>query len=71
MAQDLIDALDRLKIQGAKTKFMSFQQAVKITWKKDMLEGFVQRLSVYREELEIHLLVDLRFESLFFYIDLI
>lgn len=60
VADQLIDALDRLKIKQDKTPFKSFQQAIKILWKKEKLEELTQRLSLYRQQLDTHFLVDLR-----------
>lgn len=60
IAQELLDHLQQLKVQGKKTKLKSLRQALKNVWNKGELEELDDRLARYREELEVHLLVSIK-----------
>ena len=58
VAQELLTVLGNLK--GRKLgKWSSFKQALKSTWSKDRIEALQARLAGFREELDLHILVDL------------
>ena len=60
IAQELLDQLQKLKLQGKKTKMKSLHQTLKNVWNKGNLEELEDRLARYREELEVHLLVSIK-----------
>lgn len=61
IAQELLEHLERLKVKGETRKLKSFYKALKSVWNKADLDDLVERLSRYREELEVHLLVSIKF----------
>jgi hypothetical protein len=60
IGQELLGALDLLKVQGQKRKWKSFYQAFKALWKQGELDAIMTRLSSFREELELHLLISIK-----------
>lgn len=60
IGRELIDALDRLKISGRRTRWKSFRMALKSVWGKEVIEKLLGRLRLAREDFVIHLLVMLK-----------
>jgi hypothetical protein len=61
IADDLIAHLDQLKVKGDHhRKWKSFRQALKSVWNERELDSIVDRLSMFRQELEMHILVSLK-----------
>jgi hypothetical protein len=61
VGKELLEALAKLKIQGQKTKWKSFRKALKSVWSKEEIEALLKRLSSFRDELNLRILVDLRY----------
>jgi hypothetical protein len=60
IAQDLMEHLRALKIQGKKAPIKSFRPTLKATWDQKDLITLVQRLQLLRNSLETWLLMDVR-----------
>lgn len=61
-AGELLDVLERLKVQGSRTRWKSFRAAVKSVWRKEKVEEMLGRLGMIRDEIEFGFIVDLREE---------
>jgi hypothetical protein len=61
VARELLDALAKLKVQGGKSKWKSFRKALRSVWSKEEILGIENRLSRFREELNLHVVVELRY----------
>jgi hypothetical protein len=60
VAPELIGGLEKLKVQGKKTKWKSMRQALKSVWSKDRIKAISNRLSNFRDQLNLSVLVSLR-----------
>ena len=60
IGQELLELLDLLKAQGQKRKWKSFYQAFRTVWKQGEIDATLKRLSSFREELELHLLISIK-----------
>jgi len=61
ISNNLIAHLDQLKVnEYHHRKWKSFRQALKSVWNERELDSIVERLSMFRQELETHILVSLR-----------
>jgi hypothetical protein len=63
VSQELGTALKNLTSSGKPGKFRSFRKALKSVWSKDKIDGLEKRVRMYKEELNIRIVVDLRFVS--------
>ena len=61
VAQELLIVLGKLKSERKSGKWRSFKQALKYVWSKDRINTLQTRLAMFREELDLHILVDLRY----------
>jgi len=61
VAWELLEALQRLKTKPGQAKWKSYRQALKSVMSKEKLNDLAPRLSAYREELQLHVLVSLRY----------
>lgn len=61
LAGQLLNRLDKVKVEGKHRKWKCFREAVKWAWNEDELEHLVQRLSSLRQIVEMHVLVGLRY----------
>lgn len=61
VANELLTALTKLKVQGGKSKWKSFGKALRSVWSKEKVLGIEKRLSSFRDEINLHILVDLRY----------
>jgi hypothetical protein len=62
VARELLVALDKVKVRGEQRKWKSVRKALRSVWSKEDVEGLEQRLARFREELSLHVTVDLRCE---------
>ena len=63
VSQELKKALEKLTGQGKPGRFRSFRQALKSVWSKDDIDNLERRVKMYKEELNIRIIVGLRFVS--------
>ena len=64
VAGELLQALNRLKVEGTSNRrWKSVRQALKALMKKDEVDAIVQRLQRFRDELNLHILVSMRYAS--------
>ena len=63
VSQELTKALEKLTGQGKSEKFRSFRQALKSVWSKNDIDNLERRVKMYKEELNIRIIVGLRFVS--------
>ena len=61
VSQELTKALGKLKSKGKPGRFRSFQQALKSVWSKDDIDNLDKRVRMYKEELNVRIIVGLRF----------
>jgi hypothetical protein len=62
VAGELAEALDKLKVQGTSNRrWKSFRQALKSLMKRDDVERITTRLQHFRDELNLHLLVSMKY----------
>ena len=61
LAAKLLEKLNMAKAQGRFRKWKSLRQAVKSVWSKGDVEETASRLQIFRTELQLHLLVTLRY----------
>ncbi|KAI1655760.1 hypothetical protein F4813DRAFT_152812 [Daldinia decipiens] len=55
IAHDLLEALNKLKGQGAKTVWKSFVVALKEVWQGSQVEAFSQRLTKFQTQIALHI----------------
>jgi hypothetical protein len=60
VAKELLGALAKLKVQGDKSKWKSFRKALRSVWSKEEILGIERRLSSFRDEINLHIVVELR-----------
>lgn len=60
-AKELLEALEKLKIQGKKTTWTSMRKALKSIVGKAVIAELSSRLDEFRKQLEITILVDMRY----------
>jgi hypothetical protein len=62
VAGELVPALEGLKVQGtANRRWKSFRQALKCMMKKEEVNAIATRLQCLRDELNLHILVSIRY----------
>ena len=61
VSQELTKALESLKSQAKPGRFRSFRQALKSVWSKDDIDNLDKRMRMYKEELNVRIIVGLRF----------
>ncbi|XTI94184.1 hypothetical protein V2W45_1473413 [Cenococcum geophilum] len=59
-ADQLLAVLDKVKVKGKQGKWKSIRKALRSVWSKEEIEELGQRLERFREELNLHVTVDLR-----------
>lgn len=59
-ADELLAALDKVKVKGKQDKWKSIQKALRSVWSKEEIEGLERRLARLKEELNLHVVVGLR-----------
>ena len=60
VAKELLEVLEKLKVEGKHRKWKSLQQAFKTIWTQDKVDKLVQRMAQYRQEMLLQLLVPMR-----------
>jgi hypothetical protein len=59
-AENLLAALDKIKVKDKQYKWKSIRKALRSVWSKEEIEDLERRLATFREELNLHVVVDLR-----------
>jgi hypothetical protein len=66
IAEELLAKLEELKVKkGERTKWTSFKKALRGVWSKDDIDRLEKRLSKLREEINLHVVINLRFVQRF------
>jgi len=60
VAEELFEALEKLKVDGANGKWKCVRKALKSVCCKEKIDGIQNRLASFREEMNLHIVVDLR-----------
>lgn len=60
VADELLIFLEKLKSTGKKTRWKSVRSALESAWKKEKVDEMRKRLEGFRDEINLHILVDLR-----------
>jgi len=60
VAKELLEALGKLKVDGKKGKWSSVRKALRSVWSKEEIDGIQKRLESFRDEMNLHIVVDLR-----------
>lgn len=63
-ANDLLKALDKVKVKDKQQKWESVRKALRSVWSKDEIDLLEQRLAKLKDDLNLHAVVQLRYESL-------
>jgi hypothetical protein len=59
-ADELLAALEKLKVNSKQDKWKSIRKALRSVWSKEQIRELEGRLARFREELNLHIIVDLR-----------
>jgi hypothetical protein len=59
-ADNLLAALDKVKVKDKQHKWKSIRKALRGVWSKEEIEDLERRLATFRKELTFHVVVDLR-----------
>ena len=59
-ATDLLLALDKVKVKNRQQKWESIRKALQSVWSKEEIRELEQRLAKFKEELNLHVVVQLR-----------
>ena len=59
-ADELLAALDKVKVKGKQDKWKSIRKALRSVWSKEEIVELERRLARLREELNLHVVVNLR-----------
>jgi len=62
-ADALLAALDNVRVKGKQDKWKSMRKALRSVWSKEELAELGQRLAKFREELNLHVVVNLRYTN--------
>lgn len=60
-ANDLLVALDKVKVKDKQKKWESFRKALRSIWSEDEIRRLEERLAKLKEELNLHVVVRLRY----------
>ena len=61
VAEELLEALESLRVKGENTRFQSLRKALKVLWGREKLRILEERLAGFRHELNLHITVELRY----------
>jgi hypothetical protein len=64
LGEELLSHFAALKVNGTHRKWKSFRQALRSVWSEEALNEIEKRLAVFRNEIEFHILVDLRYATI-------
>lgn len=59
-ADELLVALDKVKVKGKPDKWKSIRKALRTIWSKEEIEGLDRRLGMLKDELNLRVVVGLR-----------
>jgi hypothetical protein len=68
-ADQLLAALDKVKVKGKQDKWKSIRKALQSVWSKKEIEELERRLARLKEELNLHVVVGLRYIRMLVVID--
>ena len=60
-ADELLAALDKVKVKGKQDKWKSIRKSLQSVWSKEKIEELERRLAGLKEELNLHVVVNLRY----------
>ncbi|KIW32283.1 uncharacterized protein PV07_03841 [Cladophialophora immunda] len=60
VAQELLDALAKVTVEGKSSKWKSTRKALRSVWSKEKIYAIEKRLNTYRDEINLRLVADLR-----------
>ena len=60
-AIDLLVALDKVKVKNRQQRWSSIRKALRSVWSKEEIRELEQRLAKFKEELSLHVVVQLRY----------
>jgi hypothetical protein len=63
-ADELLALLNNIKVDSKQGKFKSVWKALRNVWSKEQISELEGRLARFREELHLHIVVDLRYASI-------
>lgn len=63
VADELLQALGKVKVNGSPQKWLSFRKALRSVWSKEQIRELEQRLAILRDQLNLRLTADLRYDS--------
>ena len=63
VADDLLEALESLRVRGKYTRFQCLRKALKVLWGQEKLRKLEERLAGFRHELNLHITVELRYHD--------
>lgn len=61
VAEELLAALDKVKVKGEQGKWKSIRKTLRIICSREDIENLERRLAMFREALNSHIVVDLRY----------
>lgn len=61
-AEELLAALNKVKVNGKQGRWKSSRKALQSVWNKEKIHALEDRLAKFREELNLHVTVELRYE---------
>lgn len=61
VADELLAMLESFKTKGKRTTLQSLEKSLKSTWSKDKVIQLKKRLDEFRQELEVHVLFELKY----------
>ena len=59
-ANDLLVALDKVKVKKRQQKWECIRKALQSVWSKEEIKELEKRLEMFKEQLNLHIVVDLR-----------
>lgn len=60
VTQELLDALAKVKVEGKNSKWKSTRKALRSVWSKDEINAIERRLTMFRDEINLRLVADVR-----------
>ncbi|KAH0845060.1 hypothetical protein FOPE_09413 [Fonsecaea pedrosoi] len=60
VAQELLEALSKVTVEGKSSKWKSTRKALRSVWSKEKIYAIEKRLNTYRDEINLRLIADLR-----------
>ena len=63
VSEELLEALESLRIEEKHTRVQSLRKALKVLWGQEKLRILEERLARFRQELNLHITVELRYHN--------